>query len=187
MSLMQIYDGGTELIERARKGDPVAFGELIEPHRVGLVAYARCLCGDFSSAEDVVQDSLLIAYRNIERLFPEADFRTWVKAIVRRQALASGRSRNRFGPLLTEHMEAAFEIEDDHLEMERLALRRCLGDLPPRMRHVIDAFYSGGESVGHISDRLTTPTGTVKTLLHRARSALRDCIERRLRVTRGGA
>ncbi len=171
------------LLQRVRGGDCEAFIVLVEPQLPALLAYARAICGDASSAEDVVQESLLIAMAKLDRLFPETDFSCWLKAIVRRQALSSRRGRMRFrdSPGLLDGLEAAFAIEDDALDDERAALRRCLDELPGHLTEVVDAFYRAGRSIVEIAAAQAGKEATVRTRLHRARLALRDCVERRLR------
>ena len=79
------------LLARAKKGDAIAFEHLIAPHLPMLFAYSRAICLDFHAAQDVVQESAIIAFRNLNHLFPEADFSTWLRAIARRQALEARR------------------------------------------------------------------------------------------------
>ena len=102
------------------------------PHLAALLAYSRAICGDFHAAQDVVQETALIAYRNLDRFFAEADFATWLKAIARRQALAARRKLGRHRLAAEELLEAVYEAEEDWDTRQQSALHRLPGeDCPP--------------------------------------------------------
>ena len=73
-----------ELLDLARAGKPEAFERLVEPYVPMLLAYSRAVSGDYHLAMDVVQQTLLVAYRKLHHFFPEADFGVWLRAIARR-------------------------------------------------------------------------------------------------------
>lgn len=176
--------GDNELREQARPGHPDAFERALNPHLPMLFAYSRAICGDHHTAQDVVQETALIAFRNLHHLFPEADFATWLRAIARRQALAARRklSRVQLG-LVEEAIEVVFEDSTpDATAAQREALQRCLELLGGRLAEVVRGHYFHGAKVAELADRLTMNANAVKQLLYRARQSLRECIRERLRV-----
>jgi RNA polymerase sigma-70 factor (ECF subfamily) len=172
-----------ELLTRARQGDIGSFEQALAPHLPMLLAYSRAICCDYHAAEDVVQETALIAFRNLEHLFAEVDFSVWLRAIARRQALAARRALNRtdlIGDTLVEqvYLDPMPATEGPRAE----ALRQCLGELSGRMLDVVQAHYFEGSRLAEVARGLDTTLAAAKQLLYRARLALLDCVNRRLNV-----
>jgi RNA polymerase sigma-70 factor, ECF subfamily len=72
----------TVLVARAREGDDEAFAVLVHRNTSPLLALARRLMGNASDAEEVVQDSLISAWRRLPEFREDAAFRTWMYRIV---------------------------------------------------------------------------------------------------------
>lgn len=85
-------------LTRARAGDRAAMEQLLLPHLSMLHAYSQAICGDFHGAQDVVQETAVIAVTNIDKFFTESDFAAWLRGIARRQALAHARLKRRYLP-----------------------------------------------------------------------------------------
>ena len=177
-------------LARAKAGDREAFAELFVPHMPMLLAYSRLICRHYHTAQDVVQETALIAFRNLDRFFPDADFATWLKAIVRRRSL-SAREKMAKGDVL-EHrlgaiMEEAFaDPTAEALSPERGALEGCLEALAKhdeRSARLVREHYLAGQPLARMSELLSLNLNTLKTLLYRARMMLLDCVQRRI----GGA
>jgi RNA polymerase sigma-70 factor, ECF subfamily len=176
------------LVARAKRGDPLAFERLFTPHIPMLEAYGRIICGDFHLAQDVVQETGLIAYRHLDRLFADADFATWLKAIVRRRAIHAREKKARMPslpPRVSEAMEEAYvDPTPGSHGPQAEALGRCLKVLEEhdeRSARALHSFYFEGSPVARIAELLGANLNTVKALLYRARLKLQGCVERRLR------
>ena len=85
-----------ELLRRARAGDAPAFCRLTEPLQARLLRQAAALAGDLSVAEDLVSETLVEAWKSLDRYDESCRFSTWLYAILlhRRQKLAR-RARSR--------------------------------------------------------------------------------------------
>ena len=72
-----------ELVERARHGDEHAFAELVGRHyrRVSSIAYA--ITGDWAAAEDLAQETFLVAWQNLKRIRDPERFFAWLCRIAR--------------------------------------------------------------------------------------------------------
>src|SRR3981081_4420428 len=81
------------VVARARQGDSEAFRVLVERHSRSAFRLAFRMTGNEQDAEDVVQDSLLKAYRHLGRFETRADFGTWLYRIVANCAVDVIRSR----------------------------------------------------------------------------------------------
>jgi RNA polymerase sigma-70 factor, ECF subfamily len=69
------------LVEAAREGDQVAFRELAEPHRRGLLAHCYRMCGSLQEAEELVQEAMLRAWRGLDGFEEQASFKSWLYRI----------------------------------------------------------------------------------------------------------
>src|SRR2546429_5323973 len=82
-------------VARARAGDRDAFQVLVERHSRPLFSLAFRMTGNEQDAEDVVQETLLRAYRKIEKFDERASFRTWLYRITVNCSLDLVRARKR--------------------------------------------------------------------------------------------
>jgi RNA polymerase sigma-70 factor (ECF subfamily) len=156
------------LILRARDGDMGAFSELIEAHWLRLVGFARSTVGD-ADAEDVVQDSLVIAWAKIGSLrIPEA-FYSWLLRIIFRACLRRTRRFSRFLPL-------ALLKESEHPEQpgstDSIDVERILALLPARQRAVVHLTYLEGMSDSEIGVAMGIAAASVRSHRRRARETL---------------
>jgi RNA polymerase sigma-70 factor, ECF subfamily len=89
-----------ELLARAQTGDEAAFTALTEPFRVQLLAHCYRITGSVHDAEDLVQDSLMAAWRGLERFEGRASTRSWLYRIATNRCLNHLRDRERRRPEL---------------------------------------------------------------------------------------
>ena len=171
------------LLDRAKAGDVAAFEDAIAPHLPMLLAYSRAICNDHHTAEDVVQETALIASRNIKNLFEEADFSGWLKAIARRQSLSARRKDLKMRPMLESVIETAYENpEPDASTPQKSALSECLKSLSERAHSIVKAHYFDGSGIKQMAEKFELNPNTVKTILSRARQALEECTQRQIRT-----
>src|SRR4051812_37585630 len=83
------------LLSGAREGDAEAFGKLTEPYRRELQVHCYRLVGSVAEAEDLVQDTLLAAWRGIGSFAGRSSVRTWLYRIATNRSLNALRDRNR--------------------------------------------------------------------------------------------
>jgi RNA polymerase sigma-70 factor (ECF subfamily) len=179
--MIETMEQGTELLARAKKGDASAFEALMTPYLPMLFAYSRAICADYHAAQDVVQDTAIIAFRNLDHLFPEADFSTWLRAIARRQALDARRKLRRFARFAEEAIERAYQDPAPQtVTNQRRLLTDCIRSLGDRVRTVIQGHYFQGSKLADVASQLQMSVPAVKQLLYRARRLLEDCVRKRL-------
>ena len=170
-----------ELLAQAVAGNKDAFERALLPHLPMLLAYSRAICGNYHVAEDVVQETALIAYRNLNHLFPEADFASWLKAIARRQTLTAQRKSSRMRPMIEQGIEEAFhDVSADALADERAVLAECIQLLSDRTGRIVRDHYFGGVTLAGLASSLNLNLNTVKTALFRARATLEICMRRHM-------
>lgn len=89
----------TDLISRAREDDTAAFGEIIRRYQNLVYATALQILKDAALAEDVAQESFIVAFRSLGDLRKDTSFPPWLRKITRNISLASRREQGRFGAL----------------------------------------------------------------------------------------
>lgn len=156
------------------------------PHaaaRHRLWRYLRALGADAAEAEDLAQEAMLIAHQDAAQQ-PGRDATAqaaFVRGIARNLWLRSRRwwqrRREREVAVAVDELWDATAAHDGGDELlERL--RDCLGALQPRVRRALELHYHDGLGWRAIAADLAMKTNGVKTLLQRARRALRQCLER---------
>jgi RNA polymerase sigma-70 factor (ECF subfamily) len=157
---------------------------LFDEHGGPLLAYALQLtAGDRQRAEDVVQETLLRAWRHPEALVPErGSARAWLRTVARNIAFDAYRARqSRPREVAIELADRVAEPGDDAIDraLEVWVVAEALESLSEAHRQVlIETFYRGG-SVADASLALGVPPGTVKSRTFYALRALRVALVER--------
>ncbi|WP_327320739.1 RNA polymerase sigma factor [Streptomyces sp. NBC_01235] len=177
---------------RVRSGEREAFSELYELYATAIHNHALRLTGDWSTAEEVMSETFLAAWRGRGAVEAEGgSLRPWLFGIATNKARNADRSVRRRLAFLARRSEA--ETMDDFAEdvvgrvddARRLAeVRRVLGRLRRHEREVIALCVWGGLDYAQAAEALGVPVGTVRSRLSRARARLRDIVERETRTTR---
>ena len=156
---------------------------LYDDHGRYLVAYAARLTGDRQLAEDIVQETLLRAWRHAEAYDPRRGaVATWLLAIARNVAIDRARMR-RSEPVdprqaLAEAIDPARSPEERRIageEAERL--RAALATLPPEQARALLLAAFLGRTAREIGELDGTPVGTVKTRIRTAMLRLHATLE----------
>jgi RNA polymerase sigma-70 factor (TIGR02960 family) len=192
----------TDLIERARSGDGVAFQELIEPYRRELQVHCYRMLGSLQDAEDVLQETLTAAWQGLEGFEERASIRTWLYRIATNRCLNARRAAGRrpakewdiaeYRPpeptglneivwlepfpdaLLEGAMDAPLgpEARYEQAETMSLAFVTALQVLPPRQLAVLVLRDVLGFHASEVADMLEATVDSVNSLLKRARAGL---------------
>jgi len=168
-----------ELIERARRGDTMAYEALVRREQDAAVRVAHLFAPD-GDAEDAVQEAFVKAHRALDRFRDGAPFRPWLLRIVANEARNRRRSAGRRATLVLRAAEdrrpgdAAPSPESAVLDREaQHALVEALNGLRRDDREVIGARYFLDLSEAETAEVLGLPRGTVKSRLSRAIGRLR--------------
>jgi RNA polymerase sigma-70 factor (TIGR02960 family) len=95
---MQMDRGEVELLRRARGGDESAFAQLVDRFRAELQLHCYRIVGSVQDAEDMVQETLLAAWRGLERFEGRASLRSWLYRIATNRCLNALRDHGRRPP-----------------------------------------------------------------------------------------
>ena len=192
-----------ELVRRCREGSEAAYAELVRSHRPRLYLLAYRLIGDRETAEDVVQETFLAAFRSIEKVDPRPSLSPWLNTIVLRTAgRAASRARSRagssldqatprqapggatFAHALGDSLVDADPGADPHAAAEAAELRQDLAtavlELPFKYRAAVVLRHVMGLDYAEAARELDLPLNTFKSHLLRGTKLLREALADRL-------
>ena len=165
--------------------DNEAFSELVLRFQDMAFGYACSVVGDPALAQDVVQESFLVAWRRLEQLTVPEAFPGWFRTIIRTRALVELR-RPRTSRLdsTEEAMLASSErppVEGVIRNETAREIREAIGRLPQRLRAPVLLHYIDGYRLSDVADFLEIEVGTVKKRVQRGRDRMRKELEQRIR------
>ncbi len=171
-----------ELVERARRGDRDAFGQLAAGEVDRLHAIARLILRDSDLAEDAVQEALVSCWRQLPKLRDVERFDGWLYRILVHAANDEyGRRRRHQATVQTIRIEpAAGDTARD--VVDRDALESAFRRLSIDHRAVVVLHQYEGRPLPEVATMLGIPLGTAKSRFHHAMSALRAALEADARV-----
>jgi RNA polymerase sigma-70 factor (ECF subfamily) len=190
----------TNALDRARTGDGEAFRELTDPYRRELHLHCYQILGSVQDAEDTLQETLLAAWRGLDRFEERASVRTWLYKIATNQCLNALRTAGRrpaplhwsapppeptrhteplslqpYPDALLEQLPASEpgpETRYERRESVALAFVAGLQRLPPRQRAVLVLRDVLGYTAAQAADLLGVSPVSVNSALLRARATL---------------
>jgi RNA polymerase sigma-70 factor (ECF subfamily) len=176
----QTLDG--DLIRRIAAGNKLAMQSLYMRHNVRLFRFALRFIRNNAAAEDVVQEVFLDVWRKADEFKGRSEVSTWLLVIVRNKALTV--LRHRSAAQLDEDAAACIADSADTPEMAtqkeqaRSIIRKCLTQLPPAHREIIDLAYYHGKSIEDVAKIVGIAVNTVKTRMFYARKHLAELLGR---------
>jgi len=188
-----------QLVEAAQKGDTYAFEELIRRYEDRIYSLAYRILHDKEEAYDVLQETAISAFKNINRFKGKSSFSTWIYKIALNFALMRKRKQK---SLLKKAQILQPEDDDEisqfvdisekqnitdwsenpilNLENQELKdlLMESLNKLPEKYRNVLILKELEGRSVEEVAKILGISTSATKTRLHRGRLYLRELLDK---------
>lgn len=163
-----------------RAGDAAAFERLFDRWSGPLLRYLERMLRDLATAEELVQEAFLRVHRARDRYAPEARFSTWLYRIATNLALNELRRPRRRDPhrsvegdgvaSLAADVPAVEDVVDARRQGERV--RQALEELPEKQRAALCLAAVEGLSYAEVAEALDVTEKAVKSLVHRARTAL---------------
>jgi RNA polymerase sigma-70 factor (ECF subfamily) len=187
-------DGEATLVKQpSRPIEPLALFEiLVRENADSLTAFLRASVRDGAAADDLFQETMLIAWRKIGAYDRSRPFGAWLRGIAKRLVLAHYRKAAREAPLLDEpvldyldqRMAQVDRQPGDTLDEKIAALKDCIERLTPLYQEPIDLHYRQHRTTEWIADHLATTKDAVQKQLQRARVQLAECLQRKAVLTR---
>jgi RNA polymerase sigma-70 factor (ECF subfamily) len=187
--------GDAELVQRARDRDEAAIRSIMKSNNRRLYRLARGILRNDGEAEDVVQETYVLAFTHLDSFRGESGLSTWLSRIAINEALGRLR-RQRPGVEWTSLQPGEFETQAQIIQFPLSAVsdpektmaqreiqrvvERAIDDLPEPFRIVFITRVLEGMNVEETAEILGLKPETVKTRLHRARAMLRDNVENKI-------
>jgi RNA polymerase sigma-70 factor (ECF subfamily) len=167
-----------ELIEAIARGEKAAMRTLFARHNVRVYRFIVGLARDESLAEDLVSEVFLEVWRKAGRFEGRSRVSTWLLAIARHKAYSAFERRTdtqldgQFAAKIEDPADGPGRILD--AKQRSATLARCLMQLSPAHREIIDLVYYHEMKVEEVAQITGIPLATVKTRMHYARKRLAE-------------
>jgi len=186
-------DPHVQLMLRFQKGDEDAFRQLFEKYKTPLLNFIYRYCQDKRIAEELSQEVFLRVYRTASTYQPDAKFSTWIYRIATNICLNEKRTRKYRYEVELIHRSGAdkkrgFEvvdqktftsIDDKIAQEERLhSVRKAISELPEKQRLALVCNEYEQLSYKEIGEVLQCSEGAVKSIIHRAKTALKSNLKK---------
>ncbi|GII91583.1 sigma-70 family RNA polymerase sigma factor [Sinosporangium siamense] len=161
--------------------ETVVAGLYREYHRPLLAFVLRLTFGDRQWAEDVVQETMIRAWRNADQLDPDAtSLMPWLATVARRIVIDDRRRKEarpqEAGEAPLDNVPLPDETED---LLRQVVVAEALKSLSPAHREILNETILRDQSVNNAAEKLGIPVGTVKSRVYYAVRALRLALEER--------
>jgi len=171
------------MIQLAVRGNAEAFSALFEHYFEPVYNFALWLCNDPQAAEDLTQETFIRAHKNLHRLGPPWNVRSWLYRMARNLFVDIRRREPEVQPLDQQVADVRGEADPErHLMMTELSgpVRRALQKLSPTHRQALILREVEHMQYEDIAAVMGMSLGNVKVILHRARNSFRDAYGVRL-------
>lgn len=172
------------LVEKAQRGDKPAFAALVDLHQRAVYGFLRARLLEPADAEDLCQEVFLRCYLGREKFERAPAVRPWLfgiaRNLLREHVRRVMRRREVAWTEMCLELDALVETPDAHDEDALAHLPVCLDSLGKSARDALDLRYSARLKLAEIGEKLHRSEGAIKLLVHRARQALKNCLDRKL-------
>lgn len=136
--------------------------------------YAICIryCKDQDDAQDILQDSFIKIFKNLNQFKHEGSFEGWMKRIVVNTSIEFYRKQMNMISYEDQYTEEEIPIINDEITLDQTALLDLIQTLPNGFRMVFNMYVIEGYSHAEIAEKLEISEGTSKSQLSRARVLL---------------
>lgn len=171
--------------------DRKLFEILVREHSAMVRAFLLSAVRDPATADDLLQEAFLVAWKNLDRYDRSLPFGPWVRGIAGKLVLSHrrkiGRSKMFYCDdeslgFLENHSDELLQQTGSEFEDKLEALTRCMEELSGPQRETIKLHYEEGLLCKEIAPRIGLGVEAVKKHLQRGRAALARCIERRMQA-----
>jgi RNA polymerase sigma-70 factor, ECF subfamily len=157
---------------------------LLKRHERRLNGYVLSLVHNWTDADDLLQEVVLVLWRQFDRYDPATDFGSWACSVAYYHALSHRKRLKRCRVLFSEDMsrllDQEFAVASQEVGDYQDVLGRCLEKLRESDRGFLRAYYSG-TPIAELAHRLARSAASLYKDLTGLRRSLRACVDRTLR------
>ena len=162
--------------------NPDVFVELMTQYQGRLYVYILSLIGDPDAANDVLQETNIVLWKESQQYAAGTNFKAWAFRIAHFQCMAHRQRRLRDKVVFSDEVVARLAIEakelDANYEQRAARLGRCLEQIQPRSREALRLRYAENIAVKEMATKMNCTSNAVSQLLFRARQWLIECVKR---------
>jgi len=165
------------LLRRQHAG---AFAELVRENQIAIIGLSQAMGLRGADLEDAVAEAFAEVYLALPGYQGRSAVSTWVYRIAIRviwRYRRNQRQQRRSLELQPSPVQSPSAAELAQTKDVGQVLWNAVSQLEPRQSAAVELYYRQGRSIDEIAERLECPPGTIKTLLHRARAALRKMLD----------
>lgn len=178
-----ILDTDEAIVARVTGGNIDDYELLLQRYEAKLQRYVTYLIHDSSAAFDIVQETFIKAYHNLQGFNPKYKFSSWVYRIAHNEAMNYvKKNRHLTGDDIDMLPDTPYDAKLDELvdaDIIKTHVRECLAELEPKYRDVLQLVYFENMKYEEVSDVLHVPSSTVGVWLSRAKLRLRAICEQK--------
>ncbi|MCK6440136.1 MAG: RNA polymerase sigma factor [Planctomycetes bacterium] len=161
--------------------------DIIAAHQADVWRYLRVLGCEPATADDLTQETFLTILRKPFEYRSAGEMKAYLRTVAKNRFLMALRAqRVRRAAMSEDELTQAWErvagADDERYDSYLDALRLCMETIEPRMKESLEMQHSGHAPMKNIAEHLGTSIGNAKTMLYRARLALRACIEKKVGI-----
>lgn len=160
-----------ELVEEAKKGDSEAFTSLISNMEKDLYYIARSRISDNNDIDDIIQETMLMAYLNIKKLRNNNFFKTWIIKILINNC--NKHYKRKIHNSLDED-DMINRIESEELDLSDIEFQNFISFLKEDERTILTLYYYLGYTTKDISKILNKREGTICSKISRAKVKIKE-------------
>ena len=170
-----------EIIKKAQAGDISAFNKLFDHYKNFVDNLLFKYIKDTDESKDITNIVFLKVYNNLSKFTDYSSFGGWLRILANRTAidyLRSIENKPRATGTVEDRLSLATNVSSDEIDLvNRLSYERVLEEFdkfPSHMKKILEMFYINNLTVSQISEKLSIPTGTIKSILSRTRKIIKQ-------------
>jgi RNA polymerase sigma-70 factor (ECF subfamily) len=171
------------IVSKVQGGDKDMYAVVVERYEQKLLRYAIYLLKDHDVAADIVQDTFIKAYINLQSFDVNKKFSSWIYRITHNEAMNHIKRYKKSFSFSDMQKDGDDFLADYTLEkvvdknLMKASVQKCLKVVDIKYQEIIGLYYFEGLKYEEISDILHIPTSTVGVRINRARKILKDICE----------
>lgn len=164
-----------------RSEDQELYGILMKRYEARLLRYINNLVKDEHRSKDILQETFIKAFVNLNGFDPQKKFSSWIYRIAHNETLNCLKKNRKESPLPEDDdFQSDEDLERELSQKENRALvAECLAELPLIYSEPLSLYYIEEKSYEEISDILRLPAGTVATRISRAKAAMKKICQKK--------
>ena len=170
-----------KIVELVRRKDKELYAYIIKRYQDKLLRYASYLVKDNDNASDIIQESFIKAYINLNGFDIKKKFSSWIYRIVHNEAMNYISKQKKHTPLYENvDFDSGINLEEDLIKKElKLHTNSCLKQMHEIYSEPLALYFLEEKSYEEISDILRIPIGTVGTRINRAKLIMQKICQKK--------